>query len=254
MLSDALPALYRRLLPAEFLEQVIDEPKATCADCYKLKPTAPLPHFHAATKCCTFYPFLPNYLVGSILLDGSAPGREVLRSLLRDRGYTVPIGVCAPPAFQALFLAKEEHDFGRRPDLRCPFYVASTGRCGIWAQRGHQCSTYFCVSVHGDRGERFWQEVRDYLHEVEIELAQEAMVQLGFGARALDRNLSLILDRDPKPGRWRLDQQAWTELWEHERDDIESYYVRCYEIATTMTEHFRHKAFPVFKGYAPRAP
>jgi len=77
---DSLPVLYADLFPDFFRKEVPAETKATCAWCAMCPSSASgavesvdgvSRLFRPDTKCCTYYPKLPNYLVGAILLFGA---------------------------------------------------------------------------------------------------------------------------------------------------------------------------------------
>ena len=65
----------------------LEEKKATCDVCAMARPkNRTKVHYQPDLKCCTFHPFLPNFLVGAILQDPSLKaGAEVLRDKIRRR-------------------------------------------------------------------------------------------------------------------------------------------------------------------------
>ncbi len=234
MLRDDLPEIYQQILPEDFLALSPIEQKATCNDCYKSKSHAPKPHYNAQLKCCTYYPFIPNYLVGAIL--AAEPGanqptraQATLRELLKDRRYVLPIGVCAPPGYQMKFTANRSVAFGKDADLLCPFFEYQTGHCGVWRHRGHECATFFCASSYGTNGESFWSEVRDFLHFTEMHLSQEAMLFKGFSSQEIDLNLKFIrFDENASetkgPAAWSMTALDWSSIWAHHLEDTEEYF------------------------------
>src|SRR6476661_2494548 len=75
-LIDALPQLYRTRVAAVFDREIPRETKATCDDCAMCDQSRAVPSvdglnrlFRPDTKCCTYHPKLPNYLVGALLSD-----------------------------------------------------------------------------------------------------------------------------------------------------------------------------------------
>ncbi len=237
MLKDDLPEIYNDLLPKEFLELNPQEKLATCSNCYKTKKGSPKPHYNPVFKCCTYYPFIPNYLVGAILMSGK---QEILNNLILDRKYVLPIGVCAPADYQKQFRLKSFSDFGNCEDLVCPFYAKNIGGCSIWRFRGHECATFFCASSYGQKGEGAWQNIRDYLFDVEMELSQSVMVQKGYTPREIDKNLSYVKrpedDVDASP---ELSAIKWAELWLHHEDDIVSYFKDCFQFVTSHKDELK---------------
>src|SRR6218665_3697133 len=91
---DSLPLLYRDLLPEFFQKGVPVETKATCDACAMCPSSAAgtvesvdgvSRLFRPDTKCCTYYPRLPNFLVGALLSDERpelAEGRRALQPAL----------------------------------------------------------------------------------------------------------------------------------------------------------------------------
>lgn len=185
-IHDGLPDVYRRLLPVFFERDVPVESKATCSECAMCEG-APNPapptigvdrYFSAETKCCTFQPRLPNYLVGAILADETAAGAEGRRRV-RERIAT-GLGVdplwLRPPAKYSLLYDSARRSFGQAEALLCPFY--DRGSCTIWRHREAVCSTFFCRYVAGADGRTFWNGVKRYLSLVEEQLARSAALEL----------------------------------------------------------------------------
>jgi Fe-S-cluster containining protein len=187
-LLDALPSIYRPLLGAPFDRPVPEEHKATCASCpmvsgscgAAVRPVDGVDRsFRADTKCCTFHPRLPNYLVGAILDDANpaaAEGRRRVEARLASRVGVEPEWLHPPRAFQLLY-DESRHAFGRARGLRCPFY-ADEGSCTIWAHRDAVCSTYFCRYAAGEDGRVLWTVVKEAISLVEIQLARAALLEL----------------------------------------------------------------------------
>jgi Fe-S-cluster containining protein len=198
-IRDALPPLYRDLLGEPFAEAIPPESKATCASCAMLEggcAGASVPpvdgksrFFRPDTKCCTFHPRLPNYLLGAILTSSDpalAEGRRRTAERVASRVGVTPEWLHAPRAFTLLY-DNARGAFGRAKGLRCPFYETSTGGCTIWAHRDAVCSTYFCKYEAGADGRRFWTAVKELVSLVEIQLARAALLELA----------PELLDREP---------------------------------------------------------
>jgi Fe-S-cluster containining protein len=198
-IRDALPALYRELLGEPFAEVIPPESKATCASCAMLEsgcraasapPVDGRPRFFRPdTKCCTFHPRVPNYLVGAMLASDDptlAEGRRRIESRLASRVGVAP-GWLHPPRTFSLLYDSARGAFGRAEGLRCPFYDTESGGCTIWAHRDAVCSTYFCKYDAGDDGRRFWTAVKELVSLVEIQLSRAALLELA----------PELLDREP---------------------------------------------------------
>ena len=198
-IRDALPPLYRDLLGEPFGEEIPPESKATCASCAMLEGGcggAAVPpvdgrsrFFRPDTKCCTFHPRLPNYLLGAILSSTDpalAEGRRRVESRIATRVGVSPEWLHPPRVFSLLY-DSARGAFGRARGLRCPFYEANAGGCTIWAHRDAVCSTYFCKYAAGADGRRLWTAVKELLSLVEIQLARAALLELA----------PALLDREP---------------------------------------------------------
>jgi Fe-S-cluster containining protein len=195
---DALPALYRTLLGPPLDREIPPERKATCASCAMLEgncagAAAPVDgrsrFFRPDTKCCTFHPRLPNYLLGGILEDATpaaAEGRRRMEARIASRVGVTPEWLHPPRTFTLLYEGARGA-FGRARGLRCPFYMEGTGACTIWAHRDAVCSTYFCKYAAGADGRRLWTAVKELVSLVEIQLARAALLELA----------PELLDREP---------------------------------------------------------
>lgn len=184
-----LPALYQDLLPAFFQKEAPTETKATCSNCAMSRASAQaavesvdgVEHlFRPDTKCCTYYPRLPNYLIGALLSDDApemAEGRRRIEQKIDSRIGVTPQWVKPPAKFNHLY--KNAHQFfGRASSLRCPYYALESGGCTIWAYRESVCSTFFCKYVAGQDGRRFWMSLKTYLTLAEYQLSRHALLQL----------------------------------------------------------------------------
>jgi hypothetical protein len=100
-LRDVLPPVYRAFAGDVFDRPPVSEKRATCAACAmcdKGEPSpVPMEYFRPDTKCCTFFPRLPNYLVGAILSDPeTTEGRKRIRARIATRIGVTPRFVTRP--------------------------------------------------------------------------------------------------------------------------------------------------------------
>lgn len=186
---DGLPVLYHSLFPALFQQQVPEETKATCASCAMCEGSAQgavqsvdgvSRFFRPDTKCCTFHPRLPNYLVGALLADerpGLAEGQRRVRERLASRVAVTPQWIQTPARYSLLYNSTRQF-FGRSPSMRCPYYEERQGACTIWAYREAVCSTFFCKYVAGADGRKFWMTLKTYLTLAEVQLSRYALLEL----------------------------------------------------------------------------
>src|SRR6266498_5696232 len=103
-----LPALYAAWIDQLLAGPLPQESNATCDDCAMLpedtrKPARSEAFFNPQTKCCTYVPELPNYLVGQILSDDDpafASGRATVEERLHLGVNVTPLGLGQPPNFK----------------------------------------------------------------------------------------------------------------------------------------------------------
>jgi hypothetical protein len=188
------------------------------------RPESSALFFEPETKCCTYVPALPNFLVGAILDDDDpalAAGRASVETRIAARVGVSPLGLQAPVVHRLLYRAGGEHAFGRARTLRCPHYLAEAGgTCGIWRHRNSVCSTWFCKHSRGNIGQRFWQALDQLLAAVEREVARWCLLRLDVEAAVLARLLPRGTDRDvpspPPDGAaidGRVDDASHRALW-----------------------------------------
>jgi Fe-S-cluster containining protein len=166
--------------------------------------------FDPRIKCCTYYPDLPNFLVGSILADadpGLGPAREVLTARIAATDRVSPLGIHPPLDYVTRF-REDPEGFGRRLDFRCPFYRAQDGACGVWSHRPAACATWFCKHDRGAVGAAFWDSLLALLTEVE---------------RGLTSWCAATLDARPS-------EECDAEAWGPWAGRVEAYFKECAQI------------------------
>jgi hypothetical protein len=193
-LTTSLPPLYAGWIDALLRGPIPAETRATCDDCAMCAPPAAKPdegmYFSPRTKCCTYIPTVPNFLVGRALEDGDfafSAGRATLDRRIAEGVGVHPLGVQAPARFSLLYDGGGAASFGRTETLRCPHYLEEAGgRCGIWKHRSAICATWFCKYERGAVGMAFWERLRDLLKEVEWALSTWCVLESGLDAAALE--------------------------------------------------------------------
>lgn len=215
--------IYKNLLPRELQIDLPKETKVNCESCNMVKRGI----YREALKCCTFYPFLANYLVGEIL---SSQNSMILRAFIKERRFNLPIGLCAPPAYQLKHRYTSSADFGRKEDLLCPFM--KNGGCQIWQSRSSVCFSFYCESSYGEHGKVFWTELESLFYRIELNLSQMAMIELGFNNKELDKNIAHIkvdIFEPEDEAKWALTSKESQDLWQHHYGDEIQFYIRCYQ-------------------------
>jgi Fe-S-cluster containining protein len=166
-------------------DRVGGEPQATCDDCAMCPSHGSTPgvselYFNPESKCCTYIPELPNYLVGRILSDSDpalAHGRNTVRARLQAGAGVTPLGIDQPVTFEVLYRAAPGL-FGRSQTLRCPHYIEEGGRCGVWRHRPSVCATWHCKHERGMVGKVFWKALHQLLCGVQRALARWCVTEL----------------------------------------------------------------------------
>ncbi len=248
-LRKKLNPVYEQLFPDFFDRPEIVETRATCETCAMCDhgQTAPveMDYFNPDAKCCTWYPTLPNYLVGAILADTSeelAEGRRRLREKIAARIGVTPQFMAAPRKYTVLYSAtRGQGFFGRTTSMLCPYFDKENGgRCTVWKYREAVCSTYFCKYTAGKPGFEFWDTIKQYLSHVERTLAQ-------FAATVVDRTV-----QEPKIERGTMTREDLEDRAPKNEDYFaywggwvgreEEFYIRCYQevLALPKTDFVRY--------------
>lgn len=241
----SLPPLFDAWARDLFGGPLPDETVATCHDCVMCGPTLREPdRFLPDVKCCTFYPELPNFLIGAILSDPDPAldhGRAVLRARIEKGMAVVPMGIARTPVFGVLY-QQGAGAFGKTRALRCPYFVEDSGGCGIWRYREATCATWFCRYTRGQVGREFWQlTFLPLLKGVEGALSRWCLLQLNIGDTALAAmNLpdpatqsppilgARELDGTMDPGFYAVRWGAWAGR-------EEAFYLACFEAVRGLT-------------------
>lgn len=266
--SDVLPPLYARWMDELLPGPIPAETEATCDDCAmcaKTGDTQSTPsgyYFDPSVKCCTYFPDLPNFIVGMILADegpGGEAGRRSIQARFESNVPVTPLGIGRSPAEAFQYqLTAEAGAFGRNPDLRCPHYVeVGTGQCGIWKYRNSVCATWFCKHVRGRVGHRFWKTVQQLLAHVEMDLMHWCIAESDLSADALCRLLPSVgteLDDAARTETPRLDgalsEPVRVAVWGNWVNREAEFFVECGRKVAHLSWHEVEKACgPALKSY-----
>jgi hypothetical protein len=245
-----LPRLYKDFIPSSIWELDLVEVKANCNHCYMAHhKTRNKKRFDEKLKCCTYYPMMPNFLVGALLQDPatSLQGRAVFREHIEKRRFSLPIGMLAPVQYQVMYKKSREENFGLNKDWLCPYFDRVQNNCSIWRNRGAVCTSFFCVSDYGDSGKKFWSGLEDYLTYVEMALLEEALVRLDFSPRQISEQMEFLNRHDGKG--WELETDSLPldlakRLWNGYYDEQEEFFMKTYQIV----QNFSKKDYPEIMG------
>ncbi len=171
-----LPEFFYPFLPEIFSREI---PKEIFTDCYRCpmicnsreemgqdvsKPFAP------DTKCCTYFPHIPNFLAGAVFVDDDPSleqGRDRLRKCIKEKKGVYPHGIFPTKKYSILYELGKADGFGKSQILKCPFYLDGDYNCSLWKYREAVCATWFCKHVGQQAGQSFWSSVTKCLKYME---------------------------------------------------------------------------------------
>jgi len=249
--SSPLPPLYAAWVAEALGTLPPDEQTATCQSCVMLPPastddagTIPTSSlfFDPRSKCCTYIPELPNFVVGRILLDATpeaAEGRASVVARIAAGHQVTPLGLDKPPTFAVLYGNNGPELFGRAVELRCPHYLATSGGCGIWRHRMSTCGTWFCKHDRGDVGRGVWDRIRQLLRVVERAVAVHCVRTLDAGRRARQQAQDESSVREPRVRPTDLgaplDAPTRQALWGTWAGRELAFFEACGQVASDLT-------------------
>ncbi len=249
---ESQPGLYRDLLPEFLMSEVPEETKATCSSCAMCKSScgqavaeedeSAQNYFRPETKCCTYHPNVPNYLIGAVLADDrpeASEGRRRIEEKIRERVGVTPYGINAPAKYSLLYQSSKEF-FGRASGMRCPYYVDEQGGlCSIWRYRESVCSTYFCKHVAGADGRKFWMTLKGYLTLVETQLMRYAAFRLEpeylLGEKHPAEPPARKLTREELEER-SPSERDYQKLWGNWVGLEKDFYTECFKIVSSLSK------------------
>jgi hypothetical protein len=179
-IKEYLPEFYHPFLPDFFEEEIPAESFTDCANCpmicsnrEELGTDASRP-FGPDTKCCTFTPYIPNYLAGALLSDSDSSlteGKNRLREIIKCRKGIFPHGVYPTKKYSILYEHGKMHGFGKSIALKCPYFIPGKYNCSVWKYREAICSTWFCKHIAQNPGADFWEKMAETFRYVEESLS-----------------------------------------------------------------------------------
>ncbi len=238
-----LPHIYGKLLPESLDLNAPEERLATCSNCAMVcAENSSGSSFLPSTKCCTFQPFIPNYLVGSILKDCAAPeGNLRIRNAISKRLGVEPSGIRPTKIYSMMYMNGNALGFGKSEALLCSYFQKIDGTCSIWRHRDAVCSTYFCKTVRGVNGRKFWDSLRRYLSHIQSCLSRHVLLELG-GVDAI-RSAEVFKEPPTKSPRLsvddlegRVDENRYDTLWGSWKNKEELFYTSAYQVVSALTK------------------
>ena len=235
-LFQQLPSIYRHLLPDIFNRDIPVEQYADCSNCNMCQPTDIVPDqrfFSPKTKCCTFKPIIPNYLVGGILAD--MPHRTKIHDYV-DSGHKVtPFGYFPSTDELRHYNRIIPDQFGIDESAMCELLV--DGNCSIWQHRNAICSTYFCHYFKGHHGKQFWEDVRDFLQLIEELLSNYCCEQLSISSDYLTSATTNFYVNVQAALRTTGTHPSLSDrdIWGHWTDKRRDFFLECHRISNALS-------------------
>jgi hypothetical protein len=161
-------------------------------------------------KCCTFQPFVANYLIGAMLETKPIPPT--------DQAVLSPIGLCPSAEYRSRFFAKADEKRGE--ELICSFFDRERHVCTQWQNRPSECATYFCQES------AFFHARSQDLFDWEMAVAQMALVEHGFEPKEIEDIVLSMDSGDEKNG-----QRNWRDRLGNEME----FYRSCWQWARERT-------------------
>ena len=242
-IKDSVPSFYHSFLPEVFQREIPPEPFTDCLNCPMTARTREdLSHdmskpFAPDTKCCTFNPRLPNYIVGAILSDNDPAmeeGKQRIIERIRLKEGIFPNGVFPTSKYNRLYLEKSSTEFGRNRQLLCPYFIEDRLNCTVWKYREAICALWFCKYLAGRRGAEFWNSVIDYMKFLQESLLNLSAYRCGLqpvdpygeGRYKAFRELSVAGDAE----------EQYAEIWKEWKGHEAEYYMRCHQIVSGLEQ------------------
>lgn len=123
-------------------------------------------------KCCTYKPFIANFLVGEI-------GEALEQFDLSDWDLTI-CGIAPSLKYRKQFKGKSGWGFGTDASLLCTFYNKKSGGCNIWKHRPGVCRTFFCKSTYFEDGQSYWKSAEELTWMLEWVLLEDFLFEEGW--------------------------------------------------------------------------
>ncbi len=237
---DQLAPLYQGILNPKILKINLNETKATCHDCLRSKKCSSLKeYFRADLKCCTYQPFLPNFIVGAILSDPeiSEPTKKLITDRIESDQFVLPIGLFPSFSFQVEFTNRDLHQFGQTESWLCPFFNKVENQCNIWRYRGSVCTSYYCESNHGAKGKKFWKNFESYFSYFEWGIMEEVLVYKDFSPRQISDQLQFLGVREATEKEMAMQSippQAAQKYWNGYYEDKVKFFKDSYEFVLAL--------------------
>ncbi len=248
-MTEILPPLYASWMRELLGGSIPEEAEAKCSHCVMLSQDHETLYrsgyfFDSKTKCCTYIPVLPNFLIGAILDDKEhqTPGRAKLEEQLKENVAANPLNLNRSLISMLLYKhVSSVMGFGRSRTIRCPFYLEGDGQCGIWRHRESTCATWFCKHVRGYTGKHFWITLQQLLAMIEKSLACWCVLELELSEEAMKRLFTNFVDAyqvdlfKTSEAGIGLSQSVYQAIWGKWYGHEAEFYKKCAQLVKALT-------------------
>lgn len=230
-----LPGIWSHLLPEDFSYlRLPKEAESNCSQCPQIEKQG----FRKDYRCCTYFPRIPNFMLGLALISGDEARANLVRSQIKG-GFVLPEGTQASPRkWTDSIIQNSEDGFGRGSQVLCPFLLKEQQMCGMHNYRGSVCSTFFCELEHGRSSEEFWDQLQSLMLQLETALAQYLMENQGYDVakyfNVFDSWADKLDDCSNSEGGWS--STIYKELWGSFLGREEEFLVACAKIVLDHEE------------------
>lgn len=128
----------------------------------------------AEWKCCTYRPFIANFLAGNAMLSF-----DFTPELFSDWDFLIT-GIAPNMKYRKHFFKKGKWGFGSDATLLCSFYDKKSGGCQIWQSRPAVCRTFFCKSTYHEAGAFYWNKAEEFSWHLEWVLLEDFLYARGW--------------------------------------------------------------------------
>ncbi|MEI7555549.1 hypothetical protein [Candidatus Chlorohelix sp.] len=238
----ALPPLYAKWLKEIITDEIEGEKPTTCDNCAmcsgssRAQAKETIGFYNPLTKCCTYLPELPNFLVGRILLDSAPPadfGKQGVEARIEAKEAITPFGVGKPDKYTKQYRDNPK-DFGQNLEMRCPHYIVEGGLCGLWTNRNSVCTTWFCKHQRGQVAREFWKAMHEFLNVIETTVVHWCVLQLDPGIESLAYLFPLSYDSFLPP-RNTIEPEVYQQAWGTWLGREKEFYIECARLVETLS-------------------
>jgi len=202
------------------------------------------------TKCCTYHPYIPNFLVGGLLSSNLSEHQEGKRRMIKkiENGKGIyPMRIQPSFEYQFHYESFRPLVFGKSLDLLCPFF--DQGYCSVWDFRESMCALWFCKSVGGEQGQTFWKELNILMKQIQGKLANYCLRELEMERKMPKRDFKNIKHKKQLE---MTDGEEYPLYWKDWQGKEIEFYKQCFELINrTSDQEMMHLLSHIFSEKLP---